>query len=144
MWRAWVTGLGLGLILLALAAVVTGHIVKARSKKSLEPSPKGPRLGLTMAYVGLVLSLLMIPLVFRANVTPAKNACINNLRQIDGAKEQWALEMKKTATDTPKWNDLIGTDKYIKYMPECEQGGYYFLNNMATKPTCTYPSHTLQ
>src|SRR5438552_7205215 len=29
------------------------------------------------------------------------NACINNLRQIDGAKQQWALEHSKAATPVP-------------------------------------------
>ena len=67
---------------------------------------------------------------------PHKSSCINNLRQIDGAKEQWALENKKIASDTPVDSDLIGTDKYIKVKPTCPQGGTYSYNNMITKPSC--------
>ena len=69
---------------------------------------------------------------------------LGDLRQIDGAKEQWALENKKTQTDTPVDTDLIGTDKYIKVMPTCPGNGTYAYNNMATKPTCTITDHTLQ
>ena len=72
--------------------------------------------------------------------------CISNLRQIDGAKEQWALEHKKVASDTPTDSDLIGPNRYIKVKPTCPAGGKYSYNNMATKPSCNAPSgdHTLQ
>ena len=62
--------------------------------------------------------------------------CISNLRQIDGAKEVWALDNKKVASDTPTDSDLIGTDKYIKVKPTCPLHGIYSYNNMATTPTC--------
>jgi hypothetical protein len=65
------------------------------------------------------------------------------LRQIDGAKEQWALENKKTPTDTPTWADLVGTDKYIKVMPTCPANGTFTIGDMATKPVCSVTDHTL-
>jgi hypothetical protein len=65
------------------------------------------------------------------------------LRIFDGAKEQWALEHKKTATDTPTFFDLIGTDKYINGMPICPANGTYSLNDLAHKPQCLFPDHTL-
>src|SRR5207245_2221048 len=37
---------------------------------------------------------------------PSYNACINNLRQLDGVKQQWALEHAKKPEDTPTWEDL--------------------------------------
>jgi len=40
--------------------------------------------------------------------TPPEVACFHNLRQIDGAEEQWALENHKTTNDTPTWTDLQG------------------------------------
>lgn len=86
---------------------------------------------------------LVFPVIV-ARGTSARNACINFLRQIDGAKEQWALENKKTLTDTPTWRDLIGRDKYLKTMPECPGGGRFMINSMSTKPTCSIPDHTLQ
>ena len=72
-----------------------------------------------------------------------RNACINNLRQIDGAKQQWALENKMATTDTPVTTDLVGTDKYLKVAPSCPANGSYTFNNCSTWPTCTLSDHTL-
>jgi hypothetical protein len=71
----------------------------------------------------------------------ATAACINNLRQIDGAKQQWALENQKTATNTPTWNDLM------PYLPvsalRCPDGGTYSINVLTEYPTCSTPGHAL-
>jgi len=101
------------------------------------------------AVISVVLFLaIAIPNFVKARTTASKNACINDLRQIDGAKEQWALEHKKTQTDIPTWDDLVGTDKYIKVMPKCPANGTYTIGNMMTKPVCskaaTLPDHSLQ
>ena len=56
---------------------------------------------IVVAIIGL-LAAIAIPNFVKARETAQKNACINNLRQIDGAKEQWALENKKTSADTPR------------------------------------------
>src|SRR5213594_2422806 len=82
---------------------------------------------IVVAIIGL-LAAIAIPNFDKARTTAQKNACINNLRQIDGAKEQWALENKKTQTDSPVDSDLIGTDKYIKVMPVCPGAGTYTYN----------------
>src|SRR6516164_10295386 len=55
---------------------------------------------IVVAIIGL-LAAIAIPNFVRARTTSQKNACINNLRQIDGAKQQWALENKKTSADSP-------------------------------------------
>jgi prepilin-type N-terminal cleavage/methylation domain-containing protein len=98
---------------------------------------------IVVAIIGL-LAAIAIPNFVKARTTAQKNACINNLRQLDGAKEQWALENKKTAADSPNMDDLVGTDKYIKVTPTCPANGSYTLNNMATKPVCSVSDHTLQ
>lgn len=36
----------------------------------------------------------------------ASSACINHLRQIDGAKQQWALENRRPAGAVPTFSDL--------------------------------------
>ena len=46
---------------------------------------------IVVAIIGL-LAAIAIPNFVKARTTAQTNACINNLRQIDGAKEQWALE----------------------------------------------------
>src|SRR5947209_20468732 len=56
---------------------------------------------IVVAIIGL-LAAIAIPHFVRARTTSQKNACINNLRQIDGAKQQWALETKAAAGATPR------------------------------------------
>lgn len=68
--------------------------------------------------------------------------CINQLRQIDGAMQQWALENKKDANAVPSAKDIA---LYLKdgTIPKCPAGGAYTLNTVATVPTCTIPGHAL-
>ena len=71
----------------------------------------------------------------------ATAACINNLRQLDGAKQQWALENRKTATALPQMSDLA---PYLKFPSlVCPAGGNYTLNPVNTVPTCSQPGHAL-
>ena len=59
---------------------------------------------IVVAIIGL-LAAIAIPNFVKARSTSQMNACINNLRQIDSAKQQWALEKGKRATDTPADTD---------------------------------------
>jgi len=70
------------------------------------------------------------------------NACINNLRQIDSAKQQWALENRKTAETIPTAQD-IGAYLRGGVVPKCAAGGAYTLNAVGTHPTCSLPGHAL-
>ncbi|HTA94902.1 MAG TPA: hypothetical protein VK769_02140, partial [Verrucomicrobiae bacterium] len=71
-----------------------------------------------------------------------RNTCINNLRQIDAAKQQWALEKNKTAEAIPTAQDLL---PYFKdgVFPVCPSGGTYTLNAVGELPVCSIPSHVL-
>jgi Mg-chelatase subunit ChlD len=51
-------------------------------------------------------SQLGLPNVVKARTSSQQNAVINNLRLLDAAKQEWALEMKKSASDTPTMKDL--------------------------------------
>src|SRR5689334_20310694 len=53
---------------------------------------------IVVAIIGL-LAAIAIPNFVRARTTSQKNACINNLRQLDGAVQQWALENQKQGSD---------------------------------------------
>src|SRR6202161_705393 len=61
---------------------------------------------IVVAIIGL-LAAIAIPNFVRARTTSQQNACINNLRLIDSAKQQWALEQHQTTTSTP---DSSGSD----------------------------------
>jgi hypothetical protein len=71
-----------------------------------------------------------------------RHACINNLRQIDGAKEQWACEHKKEA------GDLIvpaEVDQYIAHgHPNCPTGATYRYGKLGDAPLCSVKGHTIE
>ena len=102
-----------------------------------------------IAAFGL-LAIIAIPNFIKARSTSAINACINNLRQIDSAKQQWALEYKKTAADVPTWNDIksfLGRGDGI--IPKCPLDGTYILGALSNTPTCSLgtnvtPAHVLE
>jgi len=64
---------------------------------------------IVVAIIGL-LAAIAIPNFVRARTTAQQNACINNLRQIDGAKQQWALEARQLSTAVPATTDI---DPYL-------------------------------
>jgi prepilin-type N-terminal cleavage/methylation domain-containing protein len=94
---------------------------------------------IVVAIIGL-LAAIAIPNFVRARTTSQKNACINNLRQIDGAKQQWALENKKTSTDTaPTSTSLspyLGRGTAGNW-PSCPANGTYTINGISTTPSCS-------
>ena len=70
------------------------------------------------------------------------SSCIECLRQLAGAKDQWAIENQKSGTDTPTFADLTS----IRKLPVCPQGGVYTLHSVAEDPTCSFGNprgHTL-
>jgi hypothetical protein len=71
-----------------------------------------------------------------------RNACINNLRQIDAAKQQWAVDKNKKLTAIPTAQDLA---PYFKdgALPPCPSGGTYTINAVGELPTCSVPGHVL-
>ena len=75
-------------------------------------------------------------------VNVSVNACINNLRTIAGAKDQWALENKKGTGDAVSAQDI---QPYLRNnaIPACPQGGAYTLNDVGALPTCSIPGHVL-
>ena len=65
---------------------------------------------IVVAIIGL-LAAIAIPSFIKARTTSQKNACINNLRQIDGSKEQWAMAENQPADATPT---VAHIDSYLK------------------------------
>ena len=97
---------------------------------------------IVVAIIGL-LAAIAIPNFIKAREASQKNACIANLKQIDGAKNTWALEQKKVSTDTPVDADLFGNTLYIRDKPACPAAGTYTLGTVSDKPTCTVAGHTI-
>ena len=94
-----------------------------------------------IAVIGM-LAAIAVPNFVRARSTAQMNACINNLRMIDGAKQQWALEHRKALSDTPTQSEVAA---YLRdgQLPVCPGGGTYTINTVGKEPTCSISNHRL-
>jgi hypothetical protein len=70
------------------------------------------------------------------------STCINNLRQIQQAKLQWALDKAKSATDVPTAQDLAPYCKDGAF-PVCPDNGTYAINAIGEMPACSVAGHVL-
>jgi prepilin-type N-terminal cleavage/methylation domain-containing protein len=94
---------------------------------------------IVVAIIGL-LAAIAIPNFVRARASSQANACINNLRQIDAAAAQFALEQHKTTGTAISFpGDLT---PYIKMnaagsLPPCPAGGTYSDASIGATPACS-------
>lgn len=94
---------------------------------------------IVVALIGM-LATIATPTWVRARTASQTNTCINNLKQIDGAKQEWGLENKAKPDATMLYSDI---SVYLKRAVICPAGGSaatfsstYMLNDLSTKPTC--------
>ena len=101
------------------------------------------RLLLSSVFV-LSLVALVASTFVRARGTRALQVCVNNLRVLAAAKEQWALEHSRAANDMPTWDDVR---PYLRKaeIPLCPDGGAYTLRRASEAPSCSMggPDHSL-
>ena|SRR6266404_5189135 len=106
---------------------------------------------IVVAIIGL-LAAIAIPNFIKARETARKNTCINNLRLIDGAVQQWALETGATSTAAPPLASLTvylgrgGTGTIngtTQGAVKCPSSGTYAAAAVNTPPTCTVAGHVL-
>jgi competence protein ComGC len=162
-WSLVLSILGLVLLLVcigplfAIPGVICGHLAYSRIKRSSGTlASQGMALaGLITGYVSIGLSVLLVPMMLaiaipnfvKARETAQMNACINNLRMIDAAKQEWALENSKKNTDTPTQADLThlknGQSFKNGQFPTCPAGGTYTIGTVGEEPTCSIPKHKL-
>jgi prepilin-type N-terminal cleavage/methylation domain-containing protein len=109
---------------------------------------------IVVAIIGL-LAAIAIPNFVKARATSQQNACINNMRQISAAVNEWALETGQvsgssaasgtiTSGSAPE-NDL---SPYIQLnsnssIPPCPAGGTYTVAAVGTVPQVTCSLSTL-
>jgi hypothetical protein len=93
-----------------------------------------------------------------------RDACIENLRHIDEAKQKWgqkqfssfvlsgkilSASQRETAVEHGRVGALIPTTQDIEVyfsgavLPRCPAGGTYILNAVKEAPTCSIPGHAL-
>ncbi len=93
---------------------------------------------IVVAIIGL-LAAIAIPSFVNARTKSQTNACINNLRQVSGCKDQYALDHNGTAPTAI--GDLVST--YITKDPTCPAAGAYTIGALGADPTCNVTGHTL-
>jgi prepilin-type N-terminal cleavage/methylation domain-containing protein len=102
---------------------------------------------IVVAIIGL-LAAIAIPNFVKARMASQANACIANMKQIEGAKATWALEMKKSNADVPGDADLYGANAYIRIEPQCPAANVDYTHvAVGTQTTCPnvggHPLHVL-
>ena len=101
---------------------------------------KKSKVALGIVAVVVIAALAFLPKFIVRN-TDAMNICVNNLRQLDAAKQLWALENSKTNNAAVIWDDVR---PYLKTPLICPQGGTYLLSRVGDPPRCSLGGeHTL-
>jgi prepilin-type N-terminal cleavage/methylation domain-containing protein len=92
---------------------------------------------IVVAIIGL-LAAIAIPNFVKARQTSQTNACINNLRIIDAAKQQWALELGQATSATPSSGNIVPyLGRSGTVMPTCPiAAGVYTIGALTAVPTC--------
>ena len=128
-----------------IPAVICGHKAMGKIKRSNQTlTGEGLALaGLITGYIGIAFTVMVLPMLLAIAIPSFVNArskaieaaCRNNLRMIESAKDQYALD--HTNQYPRMLSDLVGADGYIKKMPVCQAGGTYSLNGSNEPPTCS-------
>jgi prepilin-type N-terminal cleavage/methylation domain-containing protein len=92
---------------------------------------------IVVAIIGLF-AAIAVPNLVQARTPSQKTVCINNLRQINSAVEQWALEQNAGGNAIVSYSDVR---PYMKSSVVCPAGGTsfsdsYTINGVTNRPTC--------
>jgi competence protein ComGC len=141
-----ILGLTCFFVLTAVPAVICGHVATGRIKRSGGAlGGSGLALaGLITGYLGIAMSLVLLPLMLavvvpnfvRAKGKAQEQICRMNQDMLDSAKELWSVENKKAETDTPRPDDVKVCLK-DNQLPVCPAGGTYTLNAVNQRSKCS-------
>jgi competence protein ComGC len=96
---------------------------------------------MVVSIIGLIASIA-IPKMYTAQKHARARTCIATLREIDSAKQVWAMETRQAATAVAGEADLVGLGSYIKNTPICPLdkantfATSYEVNAVDTAPAC--------
>ncbi len=132
----------------SIPAVICGHVAKSRIRQN----PGGldgdglALAGLILGYVQIGLMVVMLPLLTaialpsfaRAREHAREAMCMNNLRQIDVAKEMWALENNRDEGTVLGPAEEAELPRYLGgSLPTCPSEGRYTLHPVGRGPECS-------
>jgi len=106
-----------------------------KMRKTLESGFTLVELMVVVGIVGLA-AVIAVPNFVRANSQSQKNACINNLYQIRGAINQWAVENRLPSGTPVQFTDIR---VYLKNTIVCPAGGTNFSDSYTITDTATLP-----
>jgi prepilin-type N-terminal cleavage/methylation domain-containing protein len=100
--------------------------------------------GFTLVEIMIVVSLvgllaaMAVPSFLRSRNAAHRSTCINNLKQIDSAIQQWATEYRKPQSARVDFSDV---SPYLKGAVVCPSGGIsfsdsYTISTVADLPLC--------
>ncbi len=90
---------------------------------------------IVVAIIAL-LAAIAVPSFMNARTKSMQSSCQNNLRLIDGAVQQYALDNSNALASA--MTQLVGTNAYIKDDPVCKGGGAYTLpTSLGGKTSCS-------
>ncbi len=88
---------------------------------------------IVVLIIGVLLAIA-VPNFVRARESSRAKACVSNLKQVDSAKEQLAMDEKLAAGSTVDATKLLN---YVKKEPTCPSGGTYTYGVIGADPTCS-------
>jgi hypothetical protein len=129
--------------LIGIGAVVCGHIAMSKIKKSAgELQGNGMAIaGLVTGYLGIIFMIVFVAIMssafFMAKDQSQSIICINNLRQIEMAKDQAAMKNNRPI------GEMVTKDEVSEHIMNgfdsmtCPEGGTYTINPVGEKPSCS-------
>lgn len=92
-----------------------------------------------------ILITIAVPNFARARENARSKSCMQNLRAIESAKDQFLMDHNQPRTATVNPANIVGPLSYLKAMPECPSQGSYTVGTGQTTATCSVGgTHVLQ